>query len=61
VPEVIAARHMGLRVLAVSILTDACLPDALEPVDVPRIIATAEAAQPALTRLIRGVIARRSA
>lgn len=58
VPEVIAARHMGLRVLAISIITDQCLPDALEPVDVPAIIATARAAEPTLTALITAVVAR---
>ena len=57
VPEVIVARHMGLRVLAVSIITDACLPDALEPVDVPRIIETARRAEPTLTGLISDVVA----
>ncbi|MDE2654765.1 MAG: purine-nucleoside phosphorylase [Gemmatimonadota bacterium] len=57
VPEVIAARHMGVRVLAVAVVTDQCLPDALEEADVERIIATAVAAGPRLTRLAAGVIA----
>ena len=39
VPEVIVARHMDMKVMGLSIITDACLPDALEPVDVSRIIA----------------------
>lgn len=56
VPEVIVARHMGMRVLGVSIITDACLPDALEPVDVSRIIEAAGAAEPDLTRLIERVV-----
>ena len=56
VPEVIAARHMGMRVLAVAVITDQCLPDALEEVDVSAIIATAQAAEPGLARLVRGVL-----
>ena len=56
VPEVIAARHMGMRVLAVTVITDQCLPDALEEADVPTIIATARAAGPGLARLVRGVL-----
>jgi len=56
VPEVIVARHMDMRVLGVSIITHACLPDALEPVDVSRIIAAAGAAEPHLTRLIERVV-----
>ena len=56
VPEVIAARHMGMRVLAVAVITDQCLPDALEEADVPAIIATARAAEPKLTRLVNGVL-----
>ena len=58
VPEVIAARHCGLRVLGVSVITDACLPDALEPVNLERIIATAVRAEPSLTALFRGVVRR---
>lgn len=56
VPEVIVARHMDMRVLGLSIITDACLPDALEPVDVSRIIEAASAAEPHLTRLIERVV-----
>lgn len=56
VPEVIVARHMGLAVLGLSIITDACLPDALEAVDVSKIIAAAAAAEPHLTRLIERVV-----
>ncbi|MGH7482851.1 MAG: purine-nucleoside phosphorylase [Longimicrobiales bacterium] len=52
VPEVIVARHMGMRVLALGILTDRCLPDALEPVDVPTILRIAAEAEPRLTRLV---------
>lgn len=57
VPEVIAARHMGMRVMAVAVVTDQCLPDALEEVDVEKIIATATAAGPKLTGLVTGVLA----
>jgi len=58
VPEVIAAVHLGMRVLGVSIITDRCLPDALEPTTVERIIAVARSAEPRLTALLRGVLAR---
>jgi purine-nucleoside phosphorylase len=51
VPEVIVARHQGMRTLGVSIITDQCLPDALEPADIGRIIETAGRAEPQLTRL----------
>jgi purine-nucleoside phosphorylase len=58
VPEVIAARHAGLRVLGVSVITDLGLPDALEPASLERIIAVANGAEPHLTALIRGVLRR---
>jgi len=58
VPEVITARHMNMRVLGVSIITDQCLPDALEPATVEQIIAVARRAEPSLTALIRGVLER---
>ncbi|MGB3778386.1 MAG: purine-nucleoside phosphorylase [Tunicatimonas sp.] len=56
VPEVIVANHMGLRVLAVSIVTDLCDPDQLEPVDVSDIIRVAGEAEPKLTRLFYNMI-----
>lgn len=58
VPEVIAAVHCGMRVLGISIITDACLPDALEPANVEEIIRVAREAEPKLTRLIRSTVAR---
>jgi purine-nucleoside phosphorylase len=58
VPEVIVAVHQGMRVVGVSIITDQCLPDALEPADIGRIIATASRAEPKLTRLITTVVER---
>jgi purine-nucleoside phosphorylase len=58
VPEVLVAVHAGLRVLGLSIITDMCLPDALEPATVERIIAVANRAEPSLTRLVCGVLER---
>jgi len=58
VPEVIVARHGGMRVLGLSILTDQCLPDALEPSSIAQIIAVARAAEPKLATVVRGVLAR---
>ena len=58
VPEVIVARHMGMRVMGVTIITDACLPDTLELADVATIIETAKRAEPSLTALVGGVVAR---
>jgi purine-nucleoside phosphorylase len=57
VPEVIVAVHCGLRVVGFSIVTDMCLPDALKPANVEEIIATANAAEPKLTKLVLGVLA----
>ena len=58
VPEVIVAVHGGMRVLGVSIITDMCLPDALEPASLEKIIAVAAKAEPHLTSLITGVVER---
>ena len=58
VPEVIVAIHGGMRVLGISIITDQCLPDALEPASVEKIIAVAGRAEPNLTALVCGVLER---
>ena len=60
VPEVLVARHGGMRVLGVSIITDMCLPETLEPASLERILAVAAEAEPRLTALVAGVIARLS-
>lgn len=52
VPEVIVAVHAGMKVLGFSIVTDICLPDALEPVDIQRILAVAAKGGEKLSRLI---------
>ncbi len=57
VPEVIVAVHAGMRVLGLSIVTDLCLSDALEPADINRILATAAEAEPKLRKIVRGVLA----
>ncbi len=56
VPEVIAARHMDLRVMAVSVITDECFPDALEPVTIEEVLAAAAEAEPKLTALMKAVV-----
>ena len=56
VPETIVAVHAGMRVCALSVVTDLCFPDALEPVDVEKIIAVANEAAPRLETLVLGLL-----
>lgn len=56
VPEVIVAVHCGMRAVGFSIVTDMCLPDALKPASVERIIAVANESEPKLTKLVMGVL-----
>jgi purine-nucleoside phosphorylase len=58
VPEALAAVHGGQRVLALNVVTDACLPDALKPTGVPEILAVAGRTAPVLIRLVTEVIRR---
>lgn len=59
VPECIAAVHAGLKTLAFAIVTDMCLPDALEPADIEKIIRVAgeggERLEQILIRLFAGL------
>ncbi|MFO0926839.1 MAG: purine-nucleoside phosphorylase [Gemmataceae bacterium] len=57
VPEILVAVHGGMRSLGLSIVTDMCLPDALEPINLPDIIATANAAEKKLRVIVRRVVA----
>jgi purine-nucleoside phosphorylase len=56
VPEVIVARHQGMKVLGFSIVTDMGLPDALKPTNLEEIIATANKAEPNLKKIIVKVV-----
>jgi purine-nucleoside phosphorylase len=56
VPEVIVAKHSGMKVLGISCITDQCFPDKLEPVNLAKLIKVANLAEPKMTRLIKGVL-----
>ena len=56
VPEVLVAVHAGLKVLGFSIVTDLCLPDALEPARIEDILAVARTAEGKLRILVRRVL-----
>ena len=52
VPEVLVAVHSSMRVLGISVITDMCLPDALEVATVEQILAAANGAEPKLRAII---------
>lgn len=56
VPEVIVARHIGLKVLGFSVITDMGLPDAMRSVDFSEVLKVANKSEPNLTQLIREVV-----
>lgn len=56
VPEVLVGVHAGMRNVGISVITDRCLPDALEPVNLADIIATANAAEKKLRVLVRRLV-----
>jgi purine-nucleoside phosphorylase len=56
VPEVIVARHQGMRVLGFSLVTDMGLPDALKPTNMVEILATAAKSEPLLKGIMTQVI-----
>jgi len=56
VPEVIVARHAGLRVLGFSVITDMGLPDAMKPVDLSEVLAMAAKVEPNLTAVVNEVV-----
>lgn len=55
--EVIAARHMGMRVLGISCLTNKNLPDCMREAPLEEVIRVAAAAGQRLGALVRGVVA----
>ncbi|MGL4424343.1 MAG: purine-nucleoside phosphorylase [Gemmataceae bacterium] len=57
VPEVIVGVHSKLRCLGFSVITDMCLPDALHPVSLAEIVATANLSAEKLRHLVKQVLA----
>jgi purine-nucleoside phosphorylase len=58
VPEVLVAVHAGMKVLGFSIVTDLCLPDALEPAKIEDILAVAREAEGKLRAIVTRVLDR---
>lgn len=58
IPEVIVAVHAGMKVLGISVITDECFPDALQPVSLPEILEAAAIAEPKMTILLKEVLKR---
>ncbi|MGL6097810.1 MAG: purine-nucleoside phosphorylase [Fimbriiglobus sp.] len=56
VPEVIVGVHSRMRNLGLSVITDMCLPDALEPASLAAIVKTANETEPKLARLVTRIV-----
>ena len=55
-PEVVVARHAGMRVLGLSLITNTATGDDTEEVNHAEVLATADAARPRFTMLVRGIL-----
>lgn len=56
VPEVLVAQHMGIQVLAFSIITDECDPDNLAPISIEEVLAAADKAAKPMKELLTAII-----
>lgn len=56
VPEVIVANHLRLPIVAVSVLTDECDPDDLQPVNIAEILEVAARTEPKMIKLFKELI-----
>jgi len=56
VPEIIVANHLRLPVVAVSVLTDECDPDNLQPVNIQEIIEIAGKTEPKMIQLFKELL-----
>ncbi len=60
VPEVIAARHAGLRVLGLSVITNLCRPDCLDETGHEEVLEAAQRASGRMTSIVEAVLAEAS-
>ncbi len=56
VPEVIVARHMGMRVLGISLITNKATGEETAEVNHTEVLTTADAARPKFVALVRGIV-----
>lgn len=56
VPEVIAAVHMNMKTMGISVITDECFPEALEPVVLEDVLEAAGQAEPKMTTVMYNVL-----
>jgi purine-nucleoside phosphorylase len=56
VPEVLVAVHSGLRILALSVVTNVCKPDSLGKTEGQEVVDVASAAEPKLTTIVNGIL-----
>jgi len=56
VPEVIVAAHEKLKVLAISAVTNVCLPDSLEKAEAEDVIAAGKLAEPKMRKIVHGIL-----
>jgi purine-nucleoside phosphorylase len=55
-PEVVVARHMGMRVLGISLITNTATGDDTEEVNHAEVLTAADAARPKFAALVRGIL-----
>jgi purine-nucleoside phosphorylase len=55
-PEVIVARHMGMRVLGISLITNTATGEDTEDVNHAEVLTAADAARPRFAALVRGIL-----
>ncbi len=60
-PEVIVARHMDLRVMAIGVITDESFPETLQPVSIEDVVKAAGIAEPKLTAIMSGMVRKLAA
>ncbi len=59
-PEVVVARHMGMRVLGISLITNMATGDDTEEVNHAEVLTAADAARPKFAALVRGILGEMS-